>query len=113
MYNRVHAPNYQKGKYAGEDGTRREWRARHYADSPHPRPEPERRCIGKRAPVRRRQGGRRNGPHGARHVAGDERAIGRTIAARIPPGDKILVAAELSHVDGPWPAPMILEKNIH
>src|SRR5450759_773117 len=45
-------------------------------------------------------------------VAGHERTVLVALAARIPPGDEMLGAAELRHFNRPRPAPVLLEHGI-
>src|SRR5581483_9876721 len=92
---RMHNPDNQKGKYAGEDDIRRKMRSGHDPGGPHHSSQCERRTIGERTPLRWCQRGRGQCPGRARHVSRDESAVGRTVAARIPPGHKLLVASEL------------------
>src|SRR5262249_12053410 len=101
----VHEPDHQKAEYAGEHHVAEEMRA-----GPHAQPAPgaaegERAAVGERAPLRRHHRGARHRPERARRLAGDEGAILRTIAARIPPRTEMFVAAELGHVDGARAAP--------
>jgi hypothetical protein len=108
----VHDPDDQEGEDTGERRVAEEMPAGHHAQRRHAEAERERATIGERAPLRRRQRGRRQGPGRAGHVAGDERAIGRTVAARVPPEHEMVAATEFRHIDRPRPAPMILEHDI-
>ena len=75
-------------------------------------PKASARAVGEEPPLRRRERGRRHGPERARRFAGNERAIVRAIAARIPPRGEAIGTAELGDVDRPRPAPMILQQRI-
>ena len=101
----VGKPNDQKREHPGKNDIGREMRAGHHADRCHAGPERERRAIGDGAPLRWRQGRRRDRPERAGHIAGDKSAIAGTIAARIPPGDEAVrcrqTASRRSAAGGP------------
>ena len=108
----MHEPDHQKTEYAGEHHVGEEMRAGRHAQHAHGGAECERAAIGERAPLRRHYRGARHRPERARRLAGDEGAILRTIAARVPPRTEVFVAAELGHIDRPRAAPMLLEHQI-
>src|SRR6266700_2503747 len=87
-------------------------RARRHAQHAHRRAEGERYHITERAPLRRHDRSWRQGPERSRWLSGRERAILRTIAARVPPCTEMLVPAELGDVDRARAPPMLLEPEI-
>jgi hypothetical protein len=89
----VHQRNHQETEHAGEYPIGEEMRAgRHAQDSA----EGERGAVSERAPLRRHDRGSRHCPERAGWFAGDERAIFRAIAARVPPGTEMLVPAKFA-----------------
>src|SRR5262245_48480443 len=94
----VHEPDHQNAEHAAEHYVAEEVRAGRHAQHAHGGAEGERAAIGERAPLRRHYRGARHRPERARRLAGDEGAILRTIAARIPPRTEMFVAAELDRV---------------
>ncbi len=87
-------------------------RARGHAEHTGGGAERERAAIGKRAPLRRHHGRGCQRPECAGSLAGDEGAVLRAVATRVPPGPEMLVAAELAHVDRTRASPVLLEHDI-
>src|SRR5258708_31899520 len=56
--------------------------------------------------------GPRQCPERARRLARDKGAVLRAVAAWVPPGAEVLVAAEFGHVDWTRAAPVLLEHEI-
>jgi hypothetical protein len=108
----VHRPDHQIHQHAGKHDVGEKMRAGADAHHAGGSAEGERRGIGERSPLRRRQSGRRQRPERAGRLAGNERAIVRTIATRIPPRRKAVGAAELTDVDRPRAGPVILEDDV-
>src|SRR5690242_16404811 len=102
----VGEPNDEKRGDAGKDDIGWEMGAGHDANCRHAGPERESGTVGDGAPLRRRQGCGRDSPKRAGNVARYKSAIVRTAAAGIPPGNILLVATKLHHVDWPRPTPM-------
>ena len=105
-------PYQEVREHAGEYDVGEEMRAGGDAQHADACTEEKRRAIGNDAQLRRRQRRRRQRPERAGRLAGDERAIIRAVAARIPPRPEMIVAAELLHVDRPRPVPMVFENEI-
>src|SRR5439155_17802110 len=90
----MYEPDHQKTEHAGEYPIGEEMRAGRHAQDSDGSAKGERRCISQRAPVRRDHGGTRQRPERARRLARDKGAILRAVAAWIPPGAEVFVAAE-------------------
>src|SRR5262249_60782885 len=108
----MYEPDHQKAEHAGEDPIGKEMGAGRHAQDSDGSPEGDRRCISECAPRRRDHGGARQSPERARRLARDKGAILRAVAAWIPPGAEVLVAAEFGHVDWARATPVLLEHEI-
>ena len=108
----VDQPDFEIDQHAGEHDVAEKMPAAADAENADGGAEDERRAEGQRLQFQRRERGGRQRPERAGRLAGDEGAIVRAFAARIPPRREFVGAAELLHVDRPRPAPMIFEDQI-
>src|SRR6267154_2671281 len=108
----VHQPDQQKREHAGKYDVREKMTATGHAQEPDGHSKCQCGPIGRGPPGGRRQRSRCQRPKGPGWLARDKRAILVAGAARIPPGKKRFVAAELHYENGARTTRVVLENRI-